>query len=308
MKSIVRNVTTVVLLAVAALLSIQCAPSGDAERYTAGPNAERYEMTGVVESVDKKNKTAMIRHDDIPGFMEPMTMKFEFKDEWVWDVLKEGSKVSAVLVVDNQKESGPTFWLENANIVESTRGEDPVPPKEDVAVEGKQVIEFSLTDQDGEQLSPNDFEGKAWALTFIYTECPLPEYCILMSRNFSDLANRITGDEELSDRVRLLSISFDPNKDTPEKLRNYGLGYLGRESRAMDFKIWKLAVGDEQEIRKIADFFGLFYKVSDEDKAQFDHSLRTVVIGPDGKVRKVFAGSDWTQEELLEELRAAIES
>lgn len=293
------------LISVTAIVSIQCSAGGSADGdFTAGPNAKRYDLKGVVESVDREGKTAMIAHEEIPGFMEPMTMKFRFKEDWVWDVLRKGSQVTAVMVADD--ENGE-YWLESPSIVEAPEGAGPEPPKEEVAVEGKKVIDFSLTDQDGKILTPKDFEGKAWAITFIYTECPLPEYCILMSKNFSDLANEIAEDLELSDKVRLLSISFDPAKDTPEKLRAYGLGYLGRDSKAGDFKIWKLAVGDDEKIRKIADFFGLRYEVDEKDKTQFNHSLRTVAIGPDGTVRKVFSGSDWKRSELLDELKASLE-
>ncbi|MCO6509998.1 MAG: SCO family protein [Aridibacter famidurans] len=304
MKIIRSKLVISLLVATAAIVSIQCTASDQADgEFTAGPNAKRYDIKGVVESVNREEKTAMIAHEEIPGFMEPMTMKFRFKDEWVWDALKEGSQVTAVMVVDNEKGK---YWLENPSIVDAPKTAGPEPPKEEVAVEGKKVIDFALTDQDGKTLTPKDFAGKAWAVTFIYTACPLPEYCILMSRNFSDLANEIAEDPELADKVRLLSISFDPAKDTPEKLRSYGLGYLGKDSKAKDFAIWKLAVGEDERIRKIADFFGLRYEVDEKNKTHFNHSLRTVAIGPDGTVRKVFSGGDWKKQELLKELKASL--
>lgn len=304
MKIIRIKIVVAILIAAASILTIQCTSGDPADSdLTAGPNAKRYDLKGVVESVNREEKTAMIAHEEIPGFMEPMTMKFRFKEDWVWDVLKQGSQVTAVMVVDNEKGK---YWLENPSIVDAPEGAGPEPPKEEVAVEGKKVIDFSLTDQDGKPLTPKDFEGKAWAITFIYTQCPLPEYCILMSKNFSDLANQIADDPELSEKVRLLSISFDPAKDTPEKLRSYGLGYLGKDSKAADFGIWKLAVGEDEKIRKIADFFGLRYEVDEKNKTHFNHSLRTVAIGPDGTVRKVFSGGDWKKSELLDELRASL--
>ncbi len=110
---------------------------------------------------------------------------------------------------------------------------------------------------------------------------------------------------EAKEKIRLLSISFDPERDTPDKLKQYGLGYLGKGSKA-DFTIWHLAVGTDKEVRGIADFFGLRYEVDQADKTQFNHSLRTAVIGPDGTVKKIFAGNEWTTEELLGELRTAI--
>jgi protein SCO1/2 len=161
-----------------------------------------------------------------------------------------------------------------------------------------------LTNQDGRRISLKDFRGKALAITFIYARCPLADYCIAMSKNFSDLANQLH-DSDLRDKIRLLSISFDPENDTPEKLRAYGLGYLGKDSKA-DFTIWQLAVGKDKEVKEIADFYGLRYETDEKDKTQIKHSLRTAVISPEGKVTKIFPGNDWTPNDLLSELKATI--
>lgn len=296
----------VLVLGAAAVLFIgACGGSagGGEKEFTAGPDAQRYELKGRVVSVDKQKRVASIEHEKIEGFMEAMTMDFEFREQWVWDVLSPGSEVQAELVVDNAQ---GRYWLEKPRIIEAPADRETTAPRDDVASVGKKVIDFSLTDQDGRKLSPKDFEGKAWAITFIYTECPLPEYCVLMSKNFSDLANRLADDEDLGEKIRLLSISFDPAKDTPDKLKSYGLGYLGRNTKAGDFRIWKLAVGEDRKVREIADFFGLRYEVDEKDKTQFNHSLRTIVIGSDGKVVKVFSGNDWNPDDLLSALRSAL--
>jgi len=102
----------------------------------------------------------------------------------------------------------------------------------------------------------------------------------------------------------LLSISFDLANDTPEKLKSYGLGYLGKGAKP-DFTVWQLAVGSDNEVREIAEFFGLRYEVDANDKTQINHSLRTAVIGPDGKVTKIFAGNEWTVNDLIREMKAA---
>ena len=266
-------------------------------------NLKRYDMRGKIISVDRVNKKAKIEHEAIPGFMEKMTMDFFIKEDWVWDDLTPGAEIKAVLVVDNPNAKS---WLEKISVTSAPKPGDPaIPIKEGVAVEGKPIIDFSLTNQHGEKISPKDFEGKAWAITFIYSECPLPEFCILMSKNFSDLANEIANDEKLNEKFALLSISFDPKRDTPEKLKSYGLGYLGKDSKAKDFKIWQLAVGKDEEVRKIADFFGLGYEVDEKDSTQFSHSLRTAVIASNGRIHKVYTGNDWKTAELLNSLKRA---
>lgn len=293
-----------VIILFSVLLFTACGNPQQQEDTTPG-KLKRYELKGKVLSFDKKTKMASIEHEEIPGYMEAMTMDFEIrKPEWVWNELAPGAQVTGDLVVDNKNGK---FWVEIKGIVASSIPSKETPKiREDKASEGKQVIDFTLTNQDGKPVSPKDFEGKSWALTFIYSECPLPEFCILMSKNFSDLANEIAENDELKDKVRLLSISFDPKRDTPEKLKSYGLGYLGKDSKAKDFKIWQLAVGKDEKVKKIADFFGLRYEVDEKDKTQFAHSLRTVAISPEGKVTKVFSGTDWKPKDLLEELKKSL--
>ena len=270
----------------------------------ASSEAKRYPFKGKIVSVDKEKKKAKIDHESIPGFMEAMSMDFPIKEEWVWDNLTPGAEVQAELVVDNAADE--PYWLEKIGIVALPNPNQPtVPVNDSFAQIGKSVPDFKLTDQNGKPLTFKDYRGKSLAVTFIYRECPLPDYCIKMSQQFSDLANQLHDDAEAQQKIRLLSISFDPERDTPEKLKQYGLGYLGKGSKA-DFTIWQLAVGADKEVRAIADFFGLRYEVDQTDKTQFNHSLRTAVIGPDGTVRKVFAGNEWTTDDLLKELKAPI--
>ena len=268
----------------------------------ASANAKRFPFKGKVVSVDKAAKKAKIDHEAIPGYMEAMTMEFPIHADMVWDELTPGAEITAELVVDSASKDG--FWLESLVISAPAKpGQANVPVNEAFAQIGREVPDFSLIDQDGKKISMKGFRGKALAITFIYSKCPLPDYCIRMSTNFSDLANQINANAELKDKIRLLSISFDPANDTPGKLRSYGLGYMGKG--ATDLGVWQLAVGTDAEVRKIADFFGLRYEVDQSDKTKINHSLRTAVIAPDGKVTKIFAGNEWTPAELLKELEAA---
>ena len=273
-----------------------------ADTQPASADAKRYPLKGTVVSVDKANKKAEIKHDEIPGYMEAMTMNFPIRADWVWEDLTPGAEIRAELVVDNDG-----YWLENIGIVAAPNPNQPAPPVDErFAQIGKEVPNFTLTNQDGKRVSLKDFRGKALAVTFIYVRCPLADYCIAMSKNFSDLANQLQ-DSDLKDKVRLLTISFDPEHDTPEKLKQYGIGYLGKDSKAADFTTWQLAVGSDKEVRQIADFFGLRYETDQNDKTQINHSLRTAVISPEGKVTKILPGNDWIPNDLLRELKAATE-
>ena len=271
------------------------------ETKTASTDAKHYTLRGKVVVVDRAKKKATIAHQEIPGYMEAMTMDFPIKDDWVWDDLTRDAEIRADLVVDNDG-----YWLEKLAISAAPNpNQTPLPIREDLAQIGREVPDFKLINQDGNRFGLKDYRGRALAITFIYSRCPLPEYCILMSRNFSDLANELNNNAELKDKIRLLSVSFDPQTDTPAKLKEYGLGYLGKGAKP-DFTVWQLASGSEKEVKDIADFFGLRYETDENDKTQFNHSLRTIVITPEGKVQKVFSGNEWTPNDLLRELQAAI--
>ncbi len=271
---------------------------------TISADAKHYALKGTVIATDKAKKKATVEHEDIVGYMPAMTMEFPVRADWVWDDLTKGAEIRADLVVDNVKGE---YWLENIAIVAAPNPNKPAPPiDESFAQVGNEVPDFTLTNQDGKRISTTDFRGKALAVTFIYARCPLPEYCILMSKNFSDLANQLQN-SDLKDNIRLLSVSFDPNTDTPAKLKEYGIGYLGKDAKA-DFTVWQLATGSDKEVKDVANFFGLRYEVDQTDKTQFAHSLRTAVIAPDGKVVKIFAGNEWTAKDLLRELQKSLEN
>lgn len=272
----------------------------------ASATAKRYPIKGKVVSVDRAAKKAKIDHEKIEGYMEAMTMDFPIHADWVWDDLKPGSEIRAELVVDNAGKD--PYYLENIGIIAAADPNQPAPPvNQNFAQVGQSVPDFLLTNQDGKRVAITDFRGKALAITFIYARCPLPDYCIKMSTAFSDTAKLIATNEDLKDKVRLLSISFDPANDTPEKLRSYGIGYLGNDPKAK-FDVWQLAVGKDAEVKKIADFFGLRYEVDQNDKTQINHSLRTAVVGPDGKVTKIFPGNEWTVADLKNELELALKA
>lgn len=264
-------------------------------------SAKRYPLKGKIISVDKEKKKAKIEHEKIPDYMDAMTMDFPIHEDWVWENLTPGAEIHAELVVDSTAKD--PYWLEKIGIVALPQpGQAAVPVNEKFAQIGKEVPDFKLTNQDGKKFSLKDYRGKALAVTFIYRECPLPEFCIKMSKHFSDMANQIAADSEGKKKIRLLSISFDPERDTPEKLKQYGLGYLGKDANDKDFTVWQLAVGPDKDVKAIADFFGLRYETDAVDKTQINHSLITAVVSPEGKVTRIFSGGNWTPEQVLSEL------
>src|SRR5215468_10296166 len=179
--------------------------------------AQRYEVKGKVVSIDKSAHKVTIAHEEIKVYMDAMTMPFTLLDDDVYSELKPGSQILATLVVDQGRS-----WLEDpvvSNVVDPSL----VSKTEDSGVEpsaGTETPDFALVNQDGKKIGFNQYRGKALVLTFIYTRCPLPDYCPLMTKNFSDINRELQGKPELRDKTRLLSVTVDPDYDKPKVLRD----------------------------------------------------------------------------------------
>lgn len=261
-------------------------------------NEKRYELKGKVLAVEKDKHLVTVAHEEIKDFMEPMTMPYIVRDDWAFDVLGAGDQITATLVVD-----GTQSWLENIVI---TKG-SPEPAANDSpgafgAKVGDEVPDFALVNQNNQPIHTAQYRGKALLLTFIYTRCPIPEYCTLMSNNFSQIERELQKQPELHEKIHLLSISIDPDYDTPAVLRSYGAAHTGRYADEK-FRHWEFATGTKEQVKKVAQFFGLQYY---PDKDQITHGLRTVVIEPNGKVASVYRGNEWKPAEVLEDLQKVV--
>lgn len=264
---------------------------------------KRYELTGKVVAVEKDRQLVTVAHEDIKNLMPAMTMPFTVPAAWVYEVpLVPGDHITATLVVDGLK-----MWLEDVVITKESseatgvEGAARVEPKP-----GEDVPDYRLVNQDDKPIRIKDYRGKALLLTFIFTRCQMPDQCTLMSNNFAAIDQELQKQPELRARTHLLSVSFDPEYDTPKVLRSYGGAYTGNYTDET-FAHWEFASGSEDEVKGIAQFFGLRYnKDSESGEEQIIHSLRTALIGPDGKIVKVYRGNEWKPVEVLSELKAAV--
>src|ERR1043166_410927 len=263
-------------------------------------NERRYPLKGKVVAVDKPERTATIAHEDIPGYMPGMTMPFKIKNDADLEMLKPGDQVTATLVVDDL-----SSWIEITAIVE---GGSPLTPTTAVPGEpkpGEEIPDFGLVNQDGKRIRLSQFKGKALALTFIYTRCPQPDQCTLMSNNFAAIDLELQKQPDVYAKTHLLTITFDPDYDNPKVMRSYGAGHTGRYSDET-FQHWEFATGSKDEVKGIAQFFGLRYFLDTESgNEQVIHSLRTAVISPDGKLIKLYRGNEWKPEEIANDLKTA---
>ncbi len=269
---------------------------------TRSPNEKRYDFKGKVVSVEKDKHSVTIAHEDIKDYMPAMTMSFAVKDDWAFDVLVAGDQVSAAYVVD-----GTESWLEGLVITKESAGApSPLPGQIVEAKEGDEVPNYRLVNQDGKVIRVHDYKGKTLLLTFIFTRCQDPDQCTLMSGNFASIDQALQKQPEVYAKTHMLSISFDPEYDTPKVLRSYGAAYTGRYTDET-FAHWEFASGSADEVKGIAQFFGLrYYKDTQSGKEQVIHSLRTAVIGPDSKIVKVHRGNEWKPEEVVKNLESMV--
>jgi protein SCO1/2 len=264
-------------------------------------NEKRYPIKGKVVAVDMTDRTITIAHDDIAGYMPAMTMPFKIKNDADLQMVKPGDQVTGTLVVDDL-----ASWVEIAAIVEGT---PPVSQNVDVPGEpkpGTEVPDFGLVNQDGKRIHLSQYRGKTLLLTFVYTRCPQPDQCTLMSNNFAAIDQALQKQPETYDKTHLLTISFDPDYDTPKVLRSYGASHTGRYSDET-FQHWEFASGTKDEVKGVAQFFGLrYYHDTESSEEQVIHSMRTAIVGADGKVVKLYRGNEWKPDEVLGELRSLL--
>jgi protein SCO1/2 len=164
---------------------------------------------------------------------------------------------------------------------------------------GDEAPDVALVDQAGRALRLSEYRGRALALTFVFTRCPMPEFCPFLMRGFARAHEALVADAALAPKTALLTVSFDVAHDTPQVLRAYGLPF---QRTKPPFSHWRLASGRLDDVRRLGEACGLDFH---EDTGSFTHNLRTAVIGPDGRLRRLLRGNDWKPEELVAELRAA---
>jgi len=284
----------IILLIFSALLDTSC--------HRSKPQAtKRYHFTGRIISIDNQAQSASIDGDLIQGFMEPMVMSYKIKPASMLNQLSPGDSISADVVVvdhDPRDESADSeYWLENVKVTGHAAKPPANGPKAfHMPAPAEEVPDFAFTNQDGKHISLHQFRGKTVMVTFVYTRCPFPDFCPRMSSNFGEIYKQLGSNASLAE-TQLLSVSFDPEHDTPKVLRNYGFSVAHTHDAAL-FRRWEFATPKAADLPTIADFFALTVK---PEGGMITHSLSTAVIGPDGKIVKWYHGGDWQVSDLIKD-------
>ena len=263
------------------------------------PNEKRFPIKGTVIAVNKTDHTATIKHEDIPGHMPGMTMEFKIKGDADLQVMKPGDEITGTLVIDDA-----ATWIEITTITEGGAKLTPTTVVPGEPKPGDEIPDFELVNQDGRRIHLAQYRGQALALTFVYTRCPQPDQCTLMSTNFATIDRELQAQSDVYAKTHLLTISFDPDYDTPKVMRSYGASHTERYSDEK-FQHWEFATGTAEQVKRIAEYFGLrYFHDTESGQDQIIHSLRTAVIDSNGKLVKLYRGNEWKPVEIAEDLKA----
>ncbi len=250
--------------------------------------AQHYRLEGTVIAVNATAGELTVKHGAIPGFMPAMTMPYKLKDAARARGLKPGDSITAEVVAPAASDD---FVLDNITVT-AHGATGPVIAARRLAV-GDRVPDVPLVNQDGRTVHLGDYRGRALLLTFIYTRCPMPTACPLITSRFARVNRALMADAAAREGSHLLSISLDPAFDKPPVLRRYGLAYIDDEPAG--FAHWEFAATTPDDLRRLAQSFGLEYSVQDN---QITHTMQTVLIAPNGTVARSWAGSGWSEDEV----------
>ncbi len=259
-------------------------------------NQRVFQVKGVVVAVKLKEKSVEIKHEEIPGFMPAMTMPFEVKDANELTGIGPGDAVSFRMIVTDSE-----GWIEQVRKTGATATNSPpmtgpfrlVRDVEPLGV-GEPLPEYQFTNQFGQALSTKQFKGGALAITFLFTRCPFPTYCPLMSSHFAEAQQKLLALPNAPTNWHLLTISFDPDFDKPAILKSYAERYK------YDPAHWSFATGALIDVTALAEQVGLTFW--HDETGNISHNLRTVVFDPEGRLQKVLVGNQWTSDELVAEM------
>ncbi len=254
----------------------------------------RYAVSGMILSLDRPHQSVLVSHGSIPGYMDAMTMSFQVRTAKDLAPLRPGDAIAFTLVVDRK-----SSWAENVRVVEFDSTErDPVQAnrlqllaslmEKSAALAlapGDPVPDFTLTDQTNHAVRFSAFAGKVVVLNFIYTRCPLPDYCFRLSNNFGQLQKRFASTRD----VVLLTVTFDPANDGPEVLARYGQIWKA------DPEMWHFLTGPAADIQHLCALFGVGYW---PDEGLYTHSLHTVVIDRQGRLVANLEGNRYAARQL----------
>jgi protein SCO1 len=260
----------------------------------AGTNARTFAAKGVVEQLKPDNRTVVIRHEAIANYMAAMTMPFKVRDQNDLAGVGVGDEIVFQLHV-----TGTESWIDQitkigtAPLAKLNRPVDSQPMQIQAAPAKNPLLDYKFTNELDQAVSLNSFKGQALAVTFFYTRCPLPEFCPRLSKNFREALQKLAAMTNAPANWHFLSISFDPEFDSPAMLKAYG------ESYQYDPRHWSFITGPSDKVGELARASGVAYE---SENGTINHNFRTLIIDANGHLQMIFPTSGDLSEAIAGEI------
>ena len=264
---------------------------------TSSWSAQKYSASGLVLRVDPSHRTIFVSCESIPGYMDAMIMPISVRDSKTLAGLAPGVMVDFTLVVEKKASYAESIYVRDFEDLE----QQPLAARRLKIIEdldsakslgtsvlkiGQRLPSVVLTDQNRKEIDLAGFAGKVVLVNFIYTHCPLPDYCFRLSNNLGNVQRRFK--QQMGRDLILLSVTFDPINDQPEVLASYARTWNADPN-------WHFLTGAVPEIRRVCNMFGVNFW---PDEAELMHSLHTVIIDQQGKLAANLEGNQFTVRQL----------
>jgi protein SCO1/2 len=261
------------ILVTAAVLTISC--------------AARHQGRGLVLDVDPAASSVTVSHDAIPGYMDAMVMPFVVRDPKQMEDVRPGDRIAFRLNVRDQRS-----WIDRLQLLSAAppdAGRTQSPAVSMLVPVGREVPDFTLINQNGRPVSLSSLRGQVVAVTFIYTRCPLPDYCPRMITNLQAIERRFP--DRVGKELALAAITFDPQHDTPQQMKAYARAFQA------DRPGWQFLTGSIEDVSRVCARFGVEFW---PEEGLITHTLQTVVIDREGKLVASVEGKDYSAKQLTD--------
>lgn len=295
-RGAIRRVPGILLMVCAiAILFTSCARSSDRGR----PRPQQFTVLGIVKEVKPAQRSIVVDHETIPNYMDAMTMPFNVRDTATLTNLSVGDQISFRLIVTETNS-----WIQD--IVKLREGGVPPPPPSQpqtnitsgnaTSPSQHPLRDYKFTNELGHPVSLSGFQGKALAITFIFTRCPIPDFCPRLSKNFQEASRQLLALPNAPTNWHLLSVTIDPEHDAPAVLKQYAQRYN------YNSRHWTFLTGPKEKIAELARESDVTY---DWQGNFLNHNFRTLIIDPTGRLQMAFPVSGDISSGIVEELLKA---
>ncbi len=257
-----------------------------------------YSASGLVLRTDREHLSLEVSCQAIPGYMEAMVMTFPVRSAEAFDGLKPGMMIDFKLDIRKNAAYAEQIRIhayENtaqepmaARQLEILDAATSTPIRHEPLLQvGEAVPDFTLIDQKRRNVRLSALQGRVVAITFIYTRCPLANFCFRMSNNFGVLQRRFA--DRMEKDLVLLGISFDPEYDQPETLADYARTWT------KDSKGWHFLTVPSADVKNLCGEFGVNLW---QDEGLLTHSLHTVILDRQGRIAANVEGNEYSAKQL----------